>query len=336
MKVFIVGSPRGAGAEGEAFREFCRELGQVLVQKGHQVILCSTSETTADRYVFEGVDRAAVNGKVVHFRLDQTQGDPGRRLKAESFLHALRSVDVDLRYVEGGQRVVHLRAIREADLIVSVGGSSGTAAAVYSAAVLEKPVMVVPSFGGASKDAWSDFRGFYNTDEKNLLQKSPQLSSNWTQEFIELAARFVRRNPMVEVRAAEVVASVATSVVLVGGWIAAFVRVNLGFLPPVAWTYVLIMIATYLGVLLRHSFSSAKYSWRHRVNDLFQALIIAFAVLIFAEGVNALVAGSGLLLAKGSDVQLLGWRLSIVGFSSGFLLDEYYKVIQAKARKFVT
>lgn len=334
MKILVVGSFRDQSDENlNDFRSACRALGSVLARQNHRVILCSTSESTADRYVLEGMDQTAEVARVIFYRLDRGLADPlADRVTAELF-GSLNNVEIDQRYVDGGWRVVHLKSINEADLVISLAGTErGTGTVIYSAEALGKPVFVVPIFGGASEHAWRDFKRFYTSEEVAVLQRPWRESGTWAGELLDAAVDFARRNPIAKVRASDAVSSVIVSLSLVVGWIAALLRVDGGLIPPLVWAYAMILFATYLGVMLRHSIASGRYDWRRRLYDFFQAILVSFAVFILAEGVNVFVTDKGILLDRES-VRLVGWRLSVIGFFGGFLLDEYIKSLEKRARK---
>ena len=81
MRVSIVGSNRRlkSAVEEQEFRDYCHELGKLLVAEGCKVVINSDGKHTADYHVLMGMEQAQTSTEVTVYRRvrnDRTQ--PGR------------------------------------------------------------------------------------------------------------------------------------------------------------------------------------------------------------------------------------------------------------------
>lgn len=339
MKVLVVGSCRTLGEqEKDDFRKACEELGVALVRKGHTLIMCSLSERTADRHVLVGANTVEGSHKVLLFRPDpdiasvdpETIQDPGSSL-------TLQNLNIETEEPNGGWRVVHLQAIRNADLVIAISGDSrGTGTLIYSAEALEKAVIVVPGFGGVAAEAWRDFKRFYTSQEQGILRRVWAPGDGWGERLVAMAEGFARRNPMATSSPwASLLGSIVTALILVASWIVVLqvfdpLRYKLG------WIAVLTAVAANAGLLLRQSLRSGLYRPRDRLSHLLQAVLLSFAIIMVGEIANIFLSGKALTLENSSEVTSLGWRLSIAGFAAGFLGEEYTKLLENRAQKILS
>jgi hypothetical protein len=238
------------------------------------VIACSISENTLDRFVFEGMN--SIEGPhPVQFFLPDEEYQNGPPADLDAFRQSASNLEISPITVNGGWRPTHVRAIREADVVLAIGGDErGTGNVIASAEVLEKPVLVVRSFQGAANNAWQDLSHYYTDPEKQTLGASP--SDSWPAEIVKLCRDFAKRNPMRRSKLLPGIIAAFVTVLLLVAWL-----VLIGSESVVQIT-VLAIIAATLGVVLRHaanhkSIDSTAIWW-----DLIQALIIGFVLVSLA------------------------------------------------------
>jgi hypothetical protein len=175
MKVFLVGSKKGVSSANQLdFEDFFKALGASLAQAGHSLIINSGSLSTADPYAIDGANTYHKKTTVYLIRPDVTS-----LLNQDIPLHPYlnESLHPNINFIKetakSSFRSSHLMSIDRADVIVAVGGSNGTISVIYTADALRKPIIIIPSFGGASEEAWRDFKGNYTNETMTLLQGQP-------------------------------------------------------------------------------------------------------------------------------------------------------------------
>ncbi|ETX06185.1 MAG: hypothetical protein ETSY2_18635 [Candidatus Entotheonella gemina] len=224
MRVLVIGSKRHLDdIQGERFNDSSRSLGAALATAGHEVIVCSPSFHTADPFIIEGMKTVLGTHRVTLFRLPSESEELYKQVYEPSELGSQvpGKLIFDHRIAEGGWRVIHLHAIRYADVVVAIGGStSGTHTTVYSSELLETPVILIPTLGGAAENAWSYFRGRYYSDgEANILQRPWHPGADtWGTQIVEVIQSFAKRNPMAQTHYREDMVAAALGALSVVSW----------------------------------------------------------------------------------------------------------------------
>ena len=337
VKIMVVGSCRDLDVDQQRqFKAACVDLGSALARQGHTVLLCSPSERSADRHVATGISAVAGTRKILLYRPDAitAASDPETDPSIEVY-RTMTNVSLEVAEVDGGWRVVHLRAIKDASLVIAISGSAwGTGTVIYSAEALEKAVVLINSFPGATRNSWRDFRRYYSNHEQEVFQREWRPASHWADDIVDVAVSFAKRKPMVVNRARTALYSFLCGASALAGWITILLLIN-GLPSPVAWIGFMVVLATFLGILLRTSIDLTKYSLYDRINDALQAIIIAFAVILLSELTTWFLENKPLVFGHVEDAVLLGWRLSLVGFLAGFVRDEYMDTLVKRAREIV-
>lgn len=148
MRVLIVGSLHfdGSKAVKPGFESACRDLGAALATRGHEVVVGSASEKTADRYVLEGIGSVAGDHRVFVYR-------PSAHDSLDKFVRLGLGSNVLLSYhrAEGTTWATGRSSqIQVSDGVIVIGGGRSTLEVRYMAPVLGKPVVAIASFGGAA------------------------------------------------------------------------------------------------------------------------------------------------------------------------------------------
>lgn len=328
-KVMVVGSYRHITDQDEraAFEDAAQRIGQQLAANKATVVLCSMSPNTLDHFVLQGMERIDGPHEVKLF-VPESEYRDGPPPMPEIFRNA-SNLKFDRMISPGGWRPAHLRAIRYSDLVLSIGGAErGTGSVVYSAEALEKAVLLVRTFKGASNQAWDDFGRYYNDAERNVLSQPMPLPQEWPASIAKLCNDFANRNPMRRSRPLLAVMSGLVALLLAAGWL--WLIVNQPW-SPILYMAAVTGVSASVGVILQHSISRDPPDVRAIGWGVAQAVGIALALLIFA---TALVGDEFLDLIAASDRASITLRFSGVALAAGWLRPEFLKWFSKKARSF--
>lgn len=160
MRVAVLGSWRQEDKKSwnlretpEAFRAACRQVGLELINRGHSLIVGSDSDHTADGN--------AVQGAVEAFRGAKPKAESPRimlirpkssdqALPFSTLRQSIPGVFVERRVDSASWAAVKLVQTQLADAVILIGGAEKTEQAGLTAAVSEKPLACIGSFGGAA------------------------------------------------------------------------------------------------------------------------------------------------------------------------------------------
>jgi len=137
-----------------------RELGYAAVEAGHRVIIGSTSARTVDAYILQGVASFCRNHseRSAHVEVHRPDSEPAKLPTDVSNLHFLpcaHHADPSNPYK---WIVAHARAADEADVVIAIAGSTSTRLVGHLAADRGKPLIAIPTFGGAAEDLFHNVR----------------------------------------------------------------------------------------------------------------------------------------------------------------------------------
>lgn len=333
IRIFLVGSFRQQPAE--TFNSASRRLATALADHARQFIICSVSERTVDRHALHALKEEASASSVLFVHpQDPDSYDDGpelAHLKREMLPLRLESMEV-----AGGWRAAHLKALRECDVVIALGGSErGTSTVIYSADVLGKPIVLVPTFDGAAERAWRDFARYYTDDERDKLQANPE-GPTWATDTASAALSIYHRNPFSKDRLAPVLGTVALLACAVGGWLT--VQWNLSRIDPyltlVSNVAIGLWSAALVGVVIGERGRIGRFHLTDFANIAVLSLAIAFSTLMLSELASFLLSGKTTMFVLALDeARGVLVRLSPVALLAGAVAEGYLDRVLAKAKE---
>jgi hypothetical protein len=329
MKVLILGSNRHLQDEQKAgFAEACEALGAAFAQGGRSLLLCSQSSHTVDPYVLKGTKRKKAKNSVVLYQPSVTENVEQGLPPAES-PDAKLWKDVPTKIVEGGWRVVHLRAIRDADAVVAIGGSAGsTQTAIYSAELLLKPTILIPTFRGTAFDNWGYFRGRYYREEEaeRLRQSWDGRADDTAKSVVETIGTIVKRQAQpisAPLERAGLVLLALSSLVL---WTYVMFAMP-KFIPPALALCLLLAAASVSGSILRvflRNLGALSTDWAesHAAMSIVLGLLIGFGLLLIGGFANLSLNAKMMTVDTYDDARRIGLTFSPLLFLVALFLEQ--------------
>jgi hypothetical protein len=160
MRVAVLGSWRQGDRKtwrqletAEAFRAACRKVGSELIARGHSLIVGSDSGHTADGNAALGAIEALRHAGTPTESPRIMVIRPESSNQARPFLELRQShpgVFIEHQVDSASWAVVKLVQTRLADALILLGGAEKTEQAGLTAAVSQKPLACIGSFGGAA------------------------------------------------------------------------------------------------------------------------------------------------------------------------------------------
>lgn len=327
-RVLVVGSRRedggGAGeppAAGSQFPVLCEAIGRQLTQRGHEIVVCSRSEHTADYSVVRGASRQSdVDRPPVRYFVSAAEREAGA---ADAFPRAdFPNVDVDLRVTNSGWFACYTAAIDYVDAVIALGGTPrGTGSASYMALQKATPVLGIPAAGGVAAQIWDEFRTAYATlpSDVQLSLESRELE-RIASAAVEATEQLIAANPFAESHASRWLVLLPAAMLALGVlWTyASFLTVS----GPTWLLFVMALVAAMAGMLFRFVNDDARQQvayaglakWCMQATRVLGAL---FGVFILVN----VVASQFDLPALAATTVLCRW-LALAGFACGFLVEQ--------------
>lgn len=324
MRILVLGSLHfeGAEAQREAFCVGCRELGEILAKAGHTIIVGSDSLNTADRYVVEGSNRVSRKHIVAVRRLDDDQELPFEK-EADKFPNI--TFDYDRR--GGDWTTAHIVALSEADILIVLGGGKGTERMAYAAEALRKPVLAIPTFGGAAADIWKEFSRYYDT--VGVRRQLTNLLAAWREGHAQLsldcAEALFRRNPhrTTDFRILAFAASAVLLLIVV--WLLTFLdRLSL---KPLEAVFVLLFVSSLIGSGLRIFIRvltkpEGQVDGRSLLIEAIAGILLGFSLLLAYLATGAVLTGGIIKVDTPADFIRVATTMSLIGLSAAFLVEQ--------------
>ncbi len=344
MKIMVAGSTDFAEGEQvhDEFVSACKDLGASLAKAGHTIVVVSDAENTADRHVVFGANSSGERAKVVIINPERGAA-PFDRDREQ-----LTNLDISYRVSRGPGAVGRIRQILEADGVITIGGGRGTAQLGYTAPALERPVLAIPAFGGASRDLWDEFvdqdlerLNFYRPSF--LDGKVPTLSQQWDAPkadlVVEVMEELVKQNPYSKQRIVPQAVIIIFQLLLLTGWIALFVK-------PFHFTvsfFLLLGISALLGTGIRTSLSflteiRPRIPVRRLAAEGMLGLLLAFALALFyLLGVHTVTGNPNYVtISKPEDFHRIAVNMSLLGLAAGFLLERATEQVMRRLETIVS
>jgi len=329
MKVLVAGSKRhmDATAEQDAYRfeEACRQMGKRFTEKGHTLIVGTDDRLDADYFFVEGANEVAGKHPVVVSRPEEDERPTPYNTERET-----KFTNIDFRFTrrKGEWTAALVHALGQADVLLLIGGRTTAMATGYSAEALKKPVLAIPSFGGAAQAVWEEVSRYYRScgikeHEEGVLREA------WNTDTAEVAVRsaelLVKNTPFrSKGNRAEIGITIAT-LILIAVWVVLFRRPwgidkNFAF-------YAMLTVAAMLGTILRSTLRLMRdelvdLNTRMFLIEARAGVLIAFgfASLYLAGGI--VITGAVVSLTTDQDFMRVAITMSILGFASALLLHE--------------
>jgi predicted nucleotide-binding protein len=161
VKIAIFGSSGSSGGVGDditdrrAVEDFCAELGAMLADFPHALLVESDSPATADRLVVEGLLKSPQGRKAKIWVYHRTRRWPSPPFAEHA--RALKEAFLFKPYSERRLAPLHLQMLHDSDLAIIIGGGQNSYAAGIAAAFMGVRLIPVASFGGAGRVLWQQF-----------------------------------------------------------------------------------------------------------------------------------------------------------------------------------
>jgi hypothetical protein len=325
MRVLIVGSLNYADAEPhrDTFESACRQIGAVLGRKRVELVVGSSSPSTADWFVLEGMATVPGNHTVWFYR---PEGGDTPNLPSAADAKKTR-FNVYHRRLPGPWAAGRLPQVQWADAVLIVAGAKGAAQVGYVAMALGKPAVAIASFGGAAAELWTQLAPFYERAGRGS-KAIHSLRERWRPEYAEIVgtslALLVRKRAFSTKVTGMHFGLLVLNLVLITTWVWLFVA------PPhplQATIFGILCAAAFLGSALRISLRtildpSERVSAAIVIAELSASLVLAFGLAMFY------LAGSFTFTGKfepfsndPNDYQRVAVGMTLIGIAAGWLLE---------------
>ncbi len=156
MKIAIFGSWRPKSEkwnirnDRENFKRACISLGKEIAKYGHRVIVGGDSENTADRWIVEGIIEKVKAMKLTTPLIEVVERVDKHVFRGD-FANTYPTLFTYYKKRHSWWEGVYLGSVREADIILTIGGGKGTYLSGLTSVVAKKKLVSIGSFGGASE-----------------------------------------------------------------------------------------------------------------------------------------------------------------------------------------
>lgn len=189
MKVAIFGSWRPGDskwperASNVEFVEAAKQLGRRLAHARQKVIVGGMSPRTADMHVVEGIVEVAATDLRAPVLVEVVRPDDRSSPYEAEARRAPHLFEFHSR-TEGWWQGAHLISVRNADVVMTIGGGKGTYLAGLATIVAKKPLIPIASFGCASEELLRNVEAMSRPDRAGQLRK---LNGPWTSHVLDTA-----------------------------------------------------------------------------------------------------------------------------------------------------
>lgn len=331
MKVLVAGSLHFENSNDvrASFVEACNEIGVALAQAGHELVVGSGSDNTADKHIFNGFISVKNHPRLYIIRPLGVKHDDKKKEGDILFAKLPQKLRVD-RHPADSWSKIRVYQVLEADVVLVLGGSAaGTALIAGTATALQRPVLAIPSFGGASQKIWSDLKRDFQGVSSSLENLYNYLGQSWnlgdSKYVVSALEKLKRENPYRRNAAVNSSIILIWTILLLVIWL-----ILLGSTPlkPLYNFFALLALSVMLGVNLRASLGhllnpGINLSWATVLIEFSIGMVVAFGLALFYLIGGFIVTGSWNPddFLKVSDLTRVGVIMSIIGLASGFLLE---------------
>jgi hypothetical protein len=332
MKILIVGSSTHLNEKDrQKFNASCIELGKEIAKRGHKIITCSASKNTADYYVIKGFCLQSPNSEIIMYRpsMEVLSEDPDTDIDQLFTDKEILCKQIKQRVVNGGWRPVHLRAIKDVDIVIALGGRNrGTGQVIYFSEIEYKPVVVIPVYGGTAKDIWTDIKHLYNEDVQAKLSQKPEIR-DWAKNIIDAAEIIIKSNIYNNVKLRDNIVKLAIGLILIICWFYLFLSKQplledeLIFIGMVLSAS--IMGSTLRNVLIRRNIILSDWGISNYIVECLIGLILILPVYCIPQIFAFMLTGKPAAITNLEDARRIGFEISIFGFIAALFQEEAFE-----------
>jgi hypothetical protein len=167
----------------DLFENICFNLGSKIAQKGHSIIVGSLSANTADFHVVKGIveefKNKSLNYPLVKVLRPKSKYFPFQNY-SKDYPHIFTFCSQSQPYWEGA----HLMAIKEADVVLVIGGSRNSYFAGLASIFVGKTLIPIGSFGGAGEKLLNILENMPDIENKEDFRRLHGPYTDLTLEFI--------------------------------------------------------------------------------------------------------------------------------------------------------
>lgn len=338
MKIAILGSIADEKINAEKFKSACKDLGKILSENGHSLIVCSENENTADPYIVEGAN--SDNKKTTKIEVIRSEEeDESAPFHANEAKYP--KVDFTFTRCAGSWSSTHLKAILNCDLVLLIGGKASAWTAANSAIMLNKPVVAIPCFNGSSRRVWDKLVSEYK--ETDLSDSDlGYVRENWGKasgvSVISLInAVYKKHTSNTSGKSIGLNFSMfISSLLLIIGWVILFNKVE--FIPERISVIAMVVICSVLGIILRGA-SLGRYGdgWRNVLSEFFldcvKGVLVAFVLSLAHLFSELTINGKISDLVDENAFVRIALSISLLAVLSGFALDKSLSKVALMADK---
>jgi hypothetical protein len=203
---------------------------------------------------------------------------------------------------------------------------------------MERPVVVIPSFGGAARDSWDYFRGRYYKDQEQIpLQSTASAPLNaWASGIVEATDSIRKRFKSQGL--SNVVSFSIIGILSVGVWLWTFFA-TANQLPSELILCVGLASASIVGSMLRLLLRGmgvviAEWSEKSLFVSIALGLLMGFGMFLFAEFASLSITGGAIMIKGPSDLQRILGTLSPLIFASALFIETAWRRLGQKSEAY--
>jgi hypothetical protein len=291
VKVLVAGSNHFERPEEywEEASKACRQIGRALAEAGHELVVGSASSNTADKHVVSGFLEIDGHRSI---RVIRSENDKS------GFLEVPEGTEISYEYRGKTWPAARIHQAQACDVMLAVGGGSGTHLLAQTAIAVGRPVLPLHVFGGVSSQLWMEL-------QSDLTAFVAPLSGNWSEEsprqVVHILEILRKNNPYRKAGKKGPLGLLLLVFALLTGWGTLLVWSPLGMLPTF---FLLLVLSALLGVVLRAALCL-----------LSDPLTVIHARRILTEAVVGVIVGFGLglLFLAGGFALRENWSFADLG-----------------------
>jgi hypothetical protein len=325
LRVLIGGSDY-RGKEAADFINACRAIGKALVSQGLEVVVGSDAPQTADLYVLEGANEVpGTHPVVVVWRQDRDRERPFNPTTASAEYPNIAFATLPF---SGDWTAGRVLQFAQSDALMLIGGGNQTKLMGQAAIATGKPVLPVPTFGGAAKELWDSMRPPPST-LRRVKGDLELLRNPWSSAHADSVVRILQQlSHSAEGNSLAVVAGLLASVLIL--FAALITLLAFPISPRLVSLGGVLLIAALLGTGLRtvtHLLAEPdiKISATRTLTEATGGVLVAVGLfLLYFAGGLTIVGNAQFIdqLDQRTDYFRLAVVLGLLGFFSGYLFED--------------